>query len=312
MIKVISQAPLTIFIGDDEPSFNIIKLNLGLFVKGYYEGAITDSREQDSNGNLIPGRKIEFTKQLHASTLQYNSPYFFTRKTNTPLLSTQLVVSKMSRVIDVSLTIESFDDNDFNVPANIISRCSRHVEIPKDTTLKFPSISCTVEMRNFNLEDKSKILKFADHTVDVFKDFEQNFKHLYPILILRNFLYSQSRLSKITIPSSTVEKILKHYKIIENISMPIKSARDRFIEICEIFQNNKAVYKLKAKNVKFVKYPSRLLVYLLGILIIDEKEFGHFRYFDHPAINFCADYLDKSGSFDSIESKISNEIITRM
>ena len=106
--------------------------------------------------------------------------------------------------------------------------------------------------------------------------------------------------------------MIKYGNIFDHTAYPSKNAKNQFIELCEIFNNNNVLKKLKANGLEFIKDLKRLKIELFGIQIINVLDLLKFKYLDHPGINFCADFLDKSNTFGIIEAKMSKEIISRI
>jgi len=333
MLQVLSQTNLdtTLFIGNDEPNFKLVGLNLGLLKKGYHcegTGAIATTFMVDATGKNIEGLRTRFTKtegsQAHDPRYRYSSyknsaaRSFFKRKTITDFTATELTISRGVRSNRTEITLRvtpSSEDRKKLLDFDIISRYSKHIKTTEEMAI-LPNLQSSVEINNDDFktktdeqEETAKI--HMDSAVARTKEFEENFKHLYPLLVLRNFTgVSNSTIQQITL--SEFDKFSRQIGIFEQVSIPTKCARKKFIEICEIFRDNNVLTKLKANNFEFNKNNKHLMVSFFGIELFNEENFKHFQYFDHPSINFCADYLDKSRTFNTVEAKISKEIITRI
>ncbi len=333
MLQVLSQTnlDLTMFIGNDEPNFKLVGLNLGLLKKGFHcdgTGAIATTFMPDSNGKNIEGLRTRFTKtegpQAYDPRYRYSSyksssaRSFFKRKMTTDLTATELTISRGLRSNRTEITLRivpSSEDRKKLLDVDIISRYSRHIKTTEDMAV-LPNIQSSVEINNDDFKTKTDEQEEAaklhmDSAVARTKEFEESFKYLYPLLVLRNFTgTSNSTIQQISL--AEFDKFSRQLGIFEEVSIPTKCARKKFIEICEIFRDNKVLTKLKANNFEFNKNNKHLMVSFFGIQLVNEENFKHFQYFDHPGINFCADFLDKSRTFDTVETKISKEIITRI
>ena len=332
MLQVLSQTnlDLTMFIGGDESHFKIVGLNLGLLAKGLHcegTGAIATTFMTDSSGKHIEGLRTRFTKteQPHYNQ-HYSSKYgrristnrtYFKRKLVRENTAIYLTVSRgirSNRTEIILRVIPSSEDRKLLLDTDIVSRYSRHIRTTDEMTI-LPNIQSTLELNNEdfvpNLEDEEAAKLHMDSAVVRVKEFEENFKCLYPFLVLRNFTgISNNAIQEISL--AEFDKFSRQIDVIQEVSVPSKCAKKKFIEICEIFRDNKVLTKLKANNFEFKKYNNMLSVEFFGIQMFNEDNFKPFNYLDHPGISFCADYLDKSRTFDSIEAKLSKEIITRI
>jgi hypothetical protein len=326
MLQVLSQTnlDLTMFIGNDEPTFKIAGLNLGLFKKGYHcegTGAIATTFMSDPYGKHIEGLRTRFTKtenaRYHHSRYSQSRSHF-KRKVNVENTLIDLTVSrgiKRNGKVEVSVRIVPSDEDRKKLLENdIVSKYSRHIKTSEEMVI-IPVFNSSVDVNSNDFFPKTEEEESANLHLDTIvarvKDFEESHKHLYPFLVMRNFTgLSNSTHQEISL--AEFDKFTRQISIIEDVSIPTKCARKKFIEICDIFKNNNVLTKLKANNFEFCKTSKGLAIEFFGIQLVNEEEFKHFQYFDHPGINFCADYLDKSKTFDIVEAKISKEIITRI
>lgn len=336
MLQVLSKTnlDLTMFIGNDESHHKIVGLNLGLFQKGYHcegTGAIATTFMTDLSGKSIEGLRTRFTKTDSSNSYNSSSRYYnnssrgrysasrshFNRKITNENTISEMRISRGIRSnrteIDMKI-LPSSGDRKMLFDCDIVSRYSRHIKTTEEMTI-LPCIQSKLELNNENFspklgeEEEAKL--HMDSVVVKVREFEENFKCLYPFLVLRNFTgISNTAAQEISL--AEFGKFARQIDIIQEVSIPSKCAKKKFIEICEIFRDNKVLTKLKANNFEFRKLNNRLSVEFFGIQMINDDNFKPFRFFDHPGINFCADYLDKSRTFDSIEAKISKEIITRI
>lgn len=323
MLQVLSQTNLdtVLFIGNDEPIHRVVAVNLGLFKKEYHcegTGAMSTTFMTDVHSNRIEGLRTRFTKTRSYSRHSQNRSYF-KRKTINENTETELTVSRNVKhfgKIEILIKITpSVEDRKKLLDVDVLSRYSRHIKTTEEKTILPALISSAnigQDIISPKLEEDEENAKLALDTIVVrVKNFENNFKQFYPLLVLRDFTeISNSTAQNISL--AEFDKFNKQLDIIEEVSIPTNYARKKFIEICEIFKNNNVLTKLKANNFEFRKDRHNLVIELFGVPVINEKNFKHFQYFDHPGINFCADYLDKSRTFDIIEAKISKEIITRI
>lgn len=330
MLQVLSQTnlDLTMFIGNDESHFKIVGLNLGLFQKGYHcegTGAIATTFMTDTVGKSVEGLRTRFTKTNTSNNYNYSSRYnkgnsnrsHFKRKVIKENTTSELMISRGIRSnrteIDVKI-IPSLEDRKTLFDSDIVSRYSRHIKTTEEMTV-LPVIISKLELNNENFTPKPEEVEDAklhmDSVVVKVREFEENFKCLYPFLVLRNFTGVSNNTAQ-EISLAEFSKFSRQIDIIQEVTIPSKNAKKKFIEICEIFRDNKVLNKLKANNFEFTKFNDKLKIEFFGIQMFNEDNFKPFKYFDHPGINFCADYLDRSRTFDSIEAKISKEIITRI
>ena len=326
MLNVISQTDLdtVLFIGNDETTYKTVALNLGLLKKGYHcegTGAITATFMTNPQGVNIEGLRTRFTKTQ-------NPRYHNNRYSQTHSHFRRKVVSE-NTVMDLTITrgvrshgktevsikiIPAIEDRKKLLDCDIISKYSRHIKTTEEMTI-LPMFVSSVSLNNDDFfpkpEEEESAQLHLDMAVARVKDFEESYKYLYPFLVMRSFT-GTSNLSAQNISLAEFDKFNRQTPIIENTSIPTTLARRNFIEICDIFKNNNVLTKLKANNFEFNKNSNHLMVSFFGITLINEKDFKHFQFFDHPGINFCADFLDKTKTFNIVEAKISKEIITRI
>lgn len=331
MLTVLSQTNLdtTMFIGNDEPNYKIVGLNLGLLKKGYHcdgVGATATTFAQDAQGINIEGLRTRFTKTENTYNGHYgyghrynNSPAktFFKRKINNENSQIELIISNVSSRYQYEIAlrvIPSAEDRKTLLDFDIVSKYSRHIKTLEGMTI-LPTIKTTLNIKSDDFkpkpEDEESAKLHLDSAVARTKEFEENFRLLYPLLVLRNFA-GVSNTTGQEISLAEFDKFSRFGEMISDISIPAKAAKKQFIELCDIFKNNKVLPKLKANNFEFRNEREYIFVSLFGVQMIKEKNLNHFKYFDHPGINFCADYLDKTRTFDTIEAKISKEIFTRI
>jgi len=323
MLQILSKTNLdiTLFIGNDESIHKVTGLVLGLHKKGYRcegSGATVSTFMTGGDGNSIEGLRVRFTKSSDSGYGRF-SRSFFKRKITKDGATITLDISrgtKLRHKTSVSVRIvPSSEDKRTLSNIDIISRYSRHIKT-SEAIVDIGDIISSADIDNdcfsnkSSEEDNNNSALLLDTVVTRVKDLETNYKYLYPFLCVQNLTKKQS-LSAITL--AEFNKFAKQTDIIEEVSMPTKCARQKFIELCDIFKSNTVLNKLKANNFEFRKDArNSLSVDLFGFELINEINFKHFKYFDHPGINFCADYLDKSKTFDIIEAKVSKEIITRI
>ena len=324
MLKIINQTNLDIilFISDDEPLSRITELVLGLLKKRYIcegIGATIETVMTDNDKN-IKGLRARFTKSTHK---QYayrglNSSYF-KRNVNDNETMVQLNIlsgTTFKRTEVIIRVTPSPKDCKLLLNTDIISRYSRHVKTIEDMTI-LPTIVVHTDIDDRDIrptvpekEEASEI--HIDTIISRIKEFENNFKYLYPCLSLRNF-YGNTKQEVQKMSLFEFHKFNKQIDILEQVSIPTNYSRQKFIDLCEIFKNNNILTKFKANNFEFRKnFGNYITVSFFGIPMIYETEFKVFKYFDHPSIDFCADFLDKSKTFDILEAKLSKEIITRI
>jgi len=339
MLQIVSQTNLdtVIFIGDDEPPHKITGLTLGLIKKKYICGGmgstVTTFMKNSDNKN-VEGLRVRFTK-FDGSVPKYNNSYrnlrasLFKRtniNNNTTFTTTvsRGVTTRNQTEIIIKLTPATCDRKTL-LDDNVLSKFTRHITTNENLTI-LPSISLTESLRDevftdlskdkIMQEDKIKELNEQhqlklDNVVMKIKNVETYHKSLYPYLILRQFSGTSNNSTQ-PITLSEFDKFINRKEIIDQCSIPKKSTRDRFIDLCNIFKDNTVLDKLKTNNFEFRNQSNNLIIEFFGIQLVREKDFNHFKYFDHPGINFCADYLERSNTFNILEAKISKEIITRI
>lgn len=335
MLKVVSQTNLDtiIFIGDDEPTYKITGLILGLFKKGFCcegRGATTTTFMMDQDGNSINGIRVRFSKITSTVSQSYRRfsaqrSYFKRQITNSSGTTFILDITKGinfrdKATISINATPSEEEQRKLFVN-NILSKYSRHIKCTNDL-IKLPPIISTADINDSDLltaskesildEKEKEMSKIRlDTIVTRVQNLEENYQYLYPVLSMR-VLSGREDMTKQPISLAEFDKFSKQIDVIKEVSIPSNDARNKLIELCNIFSKNNVLQKLKANNFEFVKISDDLIINFFGIPIIREHDFRVFKYFDHPGINFCADYLDKTKTFDIIEAKISKEIITRI
>lgn len=325
MLKILSQTTTdtVLFIGDDEPLSKVVGLNLGLLKKNYIIdslGALQTTSLSEGYNEYV-GLRARFTK----SRVQRNSysSSLFKRITMDQDKNTrfELKITKGIRIYDRACVYINLSPAEADIRSlltnDIISKYSRHIKTTEDMC-KLPEMLFTTDVSNEDInpkteehEEESK--RHLDITIARIQFFEKNYKQIYPLMMLKNFSGSGLGIQH-EISLAEFIKIDRYMNLINETTIPTTCARKKFIEICQIFKNNNVLPKFKANNFEFIKSPNKnsLLVKVFGIPVFEETKFEHFRYLDHPAINFCADFLDRSRLFDPVEAKISKEIITRI
>ena len=327
MLQVLSKTNLdtTLFIGNDEPTYRIIGINIELFKKGYHcdgIGATATTFMADACCNNVEGLRTRFTKTEVPN--RKNSNYsnrsvrtYFKRKVVNDNTGIELIISNIKYHYNVDFSIRispSLQDQQKLLEGDILSRYSRHIKTTEEMVI-LPDIYTTMNVDTDDFKPVQEKIDEAQLHLDTIvartKEFEDNFKIMYPLLVLRSFANVSNRTGA-NISLSEFDKLSRQSNIIENVSIPSIPARKQFIELCDIFKNNNVIPELKANNFEFRNDHGDLVVSFFGIEMIRERNFKHFQFFDHPGINFCADYLDKSRTLDIIEAKLSKEIITRI
>ncbi len=322
MIDIISQTNVDtiLFIGHDEPHHKIVALNLGLIKKGYSCGGVGSISQVLHNGTN--GIRVRFTK----SEKQYNKRdvSLFRQIIQDPTnpsgklreLSVSKSIHRYSNVtVDLKIHPQSTDIDIIN-ETDPFSKFSQHIQTTKEMYV-LPEIQATAELDNRDFadympEDNEIVAKQHMDTLIVrIKTFEENYKILYPILTMKFFANANYQLPHI-MKLTNFDKIIRYAEVLKCVNYPSKSAKNQFIELCEIFKNNNVLRKLKANGLEFIKDSKRLTIEFFGIQIINVLDLLKFKYLDHPGINFCADFLDKSNTFGIIEAKMSKEIISRI
>jgi len=326
MLKILSQTvtDTVLFIGDDEPLSKVVGLNLGLLKKNYIIdslGALQTTSFSEGYQEHV-GLRARFTK---TRTYKYNHPVsMFKRITMDPLDKNtrfELKITKGIRKFDKAYIYVNLSPAEADVRAllnnDVISKYSRHIK-SNEEMCKLPEMLFTTDVSDEDItpktpEDEEESKRHLDIVIARIQFFEKNYKQIYPLLMLKNFSGVSSGIQH-EISLAEFIKIDRYIDLIKETAIPTTCARKKFIEICQIFKSNNVLPKFKANNFEFIKSPNKktLLVKAFGIPVFEETKFEHFRYLDHPGINFCADFLDRSRLFDPVEAKISKEIITRI
>ncbi len=310
MIQILNktQDNISIFISDDEKLSNTTGLVFGLLEKSYIckgQGSITYSATLENTNTQ--GSIYRFNKYNYSNPNIALKGFYFKKDINKLSLTlSQRHNNKCSMVISITPSEEDVCEI---LRSNEISKYSRHHKTSKTISeLSRFTIDSTITL-NMNSEHSEKENNF-DLYIYKIKMIENNFKVLFKLSVIQNCCFTHFH--NLNISLNNVYRFINNKDIINNISIPSKSSRKRFIELCNIFNSNKVIPKLKINNIEFVKFQDHLKISLFGIVLINEKEFDRYIYFDHPGINFCADFLDKTNSFNNVENKISTEIITRI
>lgn len=326
MIDIVSQNNLdvTFFISNDEPSFKVAALVLGLMKKGYTcDGESAAIPITKTYGNeILTGIRTRFTKQKY-SDLEY-SRYHRPRSVfkriiydnNETVFKFSITKGIAFNKINSEIRISPSEMDKNNIINNtIMSRYSRHLNV-NDLKISIPQITSQYNIQDnidsYHDNDRELLDKQINMGIIRFKEIENNFRVIFPCLAISNITKAPSPNQSITF--AEFEKLLKHKDVIDNVTIPSTYTRNRFIDLCNIFKNNKVIDKLKSNNFEFRKVSTynrqtKLNVSFFGITMISDSEFEVFRYFDHPGINFCADFLDKTGTLDKVEANMSKEII---
>jgi len=175
------------------------------------------------------------------------------------------------------------------------------------------NLSSNISLINKNImtsEEEEELKNTMDLAVYKTKVFEENYRAMYPLLVLKNFSGEGGGEHLTTF--SEFERFNKYSNMIKDVEKPSEDARRKFIELCEIFRLNKVIKNIKVNNFEVIQQDDYLKIRLFGITIAITTNLKHFLYFDHPGINFVADFIDKNDMLNNIEAKISKEIFTRI
>ncbi len=323
MLQVVSQTNLdtVIFISDDAPMSQVVALNLGLFKKKFLcvgtEGLIRSSKL--INGQYYDGLQARFTKSNSTSYNRYSANRtFFKRvvKDDEKHESMHLTISNAYRQLD-NINIQMKLSTPPKADPCVISQVknlSSHVKISEKTqNLCDIDISSNISFVSNNTitskEEEEELKNTMDLAVYKTKVFEENYRTIYPLLVLKNFS-GESGEHHTTF--SEFERFNKYSNMIKDVGKPSEEARRKFIELCEIFRLNKVIKNIKVNNFELIQNEGCLKVRLFGIPIAIMSNAKHFLYFDHPGVNFVADFIDKNDMLNNIEAKISKEIFTRI
>lgn len=311
MIEIVNQNKLDtlLFIANDTPPSKLIGINLGLMKKGYTctgMDSITKSSYL-SGQQYYDGIKVRYTK-----TRESRRNFHFNLKNVTEDSETisTVITELFGRGIDVSLEITP---SIRFVNCEIIRRFSQHL-ILNDSFRTLPRLRIAERVnilpQNLQPIDKSDSDEhLIDQLIYKLKIFEENYHNIYPLLILQNFA-STEYVQRISL--TNCEKIIQFSNMLSKLSIPPFETRKKFIDICQIFKDNKVINRIKVNNLEFVKDDSCLNVSLFSIKLVQEVELKRFLFFDHPGINLLTDYINKYNLFDNIEAKMAKEIFIRI
>ena len=334
MLNLISQTNLDtiFFIGNDETHTKVAALNLGLLKKGYRcEGTgstqSTFMLDPKTNQNC-DGLRVRFTKSETEGGYKYSNHryqtsnrHYFKRKLTDLILNTTPSILTISRGLNhykTEIQIKVFPnktDSALLIDNNILERYSRHIRMNEAMAI-LPELTCSLDVVNTDFsptteEEIEQSKQHLDTAVARVKTFEENYQNLYPLLMMKNISEKiPSRNHEMSL--AEFDKFSRLSEIINKVTIPTYAAKKRFIELCEIFKNNNVLSKFKGNNFEFIKDYKSLTIKFCGISLFNDMNISHFQYFDHPGVNFCADFLDKTRTFDIIEAKITKEIITRI
>ena len=322
MLQIVSQTNLdtVIFMSDDTPMSQIVGLNLGLLKKKFLcigtEGLNRSSKLID--GKYYDGLQARFTKSNSTSYNRYSANRtFFKRvvKDDEKHETMHLTIANMYRHLD-NISIQMKLNTPMKADQGVISqveKLSSHVKISeKMQNLCDINLSSNIPLINKNIktsEEEEELKNTMDLAVYKTKVFEENYRTIYPLLVLKNFS-GESGEHHTTF--SEFERFNKYSNMIKDVEKPSEDARRKFIELCEIFRLNKVIKNIKVNNFEVIQQDDYLKIRLFGITIAITTNLKHFLYFDHPGINFVADFIDKNDMLNNIEAKISKEIFTRI
>jgi hypothetical protein len=322
MLQIVSQTNLdtVIFMSDDTPMYQVVGLNLGLLKKKFLcigtEGLNRSSKLID--GKYYDGLQARFTKSNSTSYNRYSANRtFFKRvvKDDEKHETMHLTIANMYRHLD-NISIQMKLNTPMKADQGVISqveKLSSHVKISERLqNLCDINLSSNIPLINKNIktsEEEEELKNTMDLAVYKTKVFEENYRAMYPLLVLKNFS-GESGEHHTTF--SEFERFNKYSNMIKDVEKPSEDARRKFIELCEIFRLNKVIKNIKVNNFEVIQQDDYLKIRLFGITIAITTNLKHFLYFDHPGINFVADFIDKNDMLNNIEAKISKEIFTRI
>ena len=322
MLQIVSQTNLdtVIFMSDDTPMYQVVGLNLGLLKKKFLcigtEGLNRSSKLID--GKYYDGLQARFTKSNSTSYNRYSANRtFFKRvvKDDEKHETMHLTIANMYRHLD-NISIQMKLNTPMKADQGVISqveKLSSHVKISERLqNLCDINLSSNIPLINKNIktsEEEEELKNTMDLAVYKTKVFEENYRTIYPLLVLKNFS-GESGEHHTTF--SEFERFNKYSNMIKDVEKPSEDARRKFIELCEIFRLNKVIKNIKVNNFEVIQQDDYLKIRLFGITIAITTNLKHFLYFDHPGINFVADFIDKNDMLNNIEAKISKEIFTRI
>lgn len=136
---------------------------------------------------------------------------------------------------------------------------------------------------------------------------------MIPAAIQNCFCRNLSNIENISL--NEVAKIKPHLNALKESKIPNKVTRKKFIELCQIMKDNKIIENLKMNMISFNKSRvdfKTISCKFSGFEIFNERQFERYLYLDHPGINFIADFLDKADLLDTLEARISKEILTKI
>lgn len=327
MIQVAKETNLdkTIFISDDEPDYKLIGLFFGMAQKKYYCSNESSSQYlKMANGDNISGMFPRFEKAdfIASSSKRRNFEIrrnSFQENFNSALLAKYDIRSKHSDNGDISYSITANLKN----PARLLNFLGKG----KFDSIVNPVIKAHMDLDVFQqnitkdtiMDEKEKeIIKseseILSESILKFRFFEENINNLIQLCLFPQISnYQNSQLLNLNIRS--VSKLKKIFPIINSIEIPAKESKKKFIELCNIFKQNKIVDKVQINNFLFTKnrdITDSLEIRIIGIPIILEQSFERFLYIDHPGINLVTNIFERLKLFDTLESKLFKEILVKI
>jgi len=320
MLQIVSQTNLdtVIFMSDDTPMSQIVALNLGLLKKKFLcvgtDGLIRSSKLID--GKYYDGLQARFSKSNLASHHSHNRTFFKRIVRDDEKQETmQLTIANVYRHLD-NVSIQIRLNTPTKADQNVVSQIQnlfRHSTLSEKTqNLCDIIISSNISFINnmMTSKEETELKDTIDLTVYKIKVFEENHRAIYPLLMLQNFSGEGGGEHQTTF--SEFERFTKYSDMIKDIKTPSYDARKKFIDLCEIFRLNNVIKNIKVSNFELIRNGDCLKIRLFGITLAVTFNLKHFLYFDHPGINFVADFINKNDMLNNIEAKISKEIFTRI
>jgi hypothetical protein len=310
VIKVLKQNNLdvSVFIENTEKPSKIVAILMGMFIKGYTTNRyslVPNYRYNETENSHRDGVKLSFTKAKNVNNYIHTRLQFelLDQKFNNSIILSAYRYGQsisISTLVELpSIIAEKCKNNEF---LNLCSKQSRYMQCQLDGVQILHESKYALS----KLKEEDNI-KSINVLINRLQDFEDNYRFMYPMLSMKT-----NTNGRVGISSSEFNRFSKYIPSIKTLSIPSKEAKQKLIDLCDIFRKNNIVNRIGVNNFVFNKVRNMLEVSFCGMVMLREIYFKKFLYLDHPAFNFCAVMIDRGNIFDGIESKITSEIIANM
>jgi hypothetical protein len=308
LIEVVEKTDLevTVFISNDEPFYKTSAIVLGFSQKGlttYYSNVKTDVTFKEHIGRLIT-----FVKQQYANKRETIE---FIRFSNSKKIN-DVRYTKYTSIKNQEIIFDDLIESDFqsNITKLIYPRFGEYLK-PETLDVHF-KVTSTFHRQNQD-DNENEINHIISRLITLE---EQAFGYLLIPAAIHQMNTNNSALHQV-IQLREISKINKYLSIFDSCGIPSKETKKKFIDLCQIIRDNKVIETLKMNMIILTKSNElggnkTLTCKFLGFQLFREEKFKKFIYLDHPGINFIADFLDKADLLNTLEARISKEILTRI